>query len=330
MEYILLTGGTGFIGSHTAVELINSGYNIIILDNLSNSNESIIDKLNLITEQNILFYECDVTNYTDINLIFTLYKIIGVIHFAAFKAVGESVSNPLKYYQNNIVGLITLLGVMNEHKCKNIIFSSSATVYGDPDILPITESSKTYAINPYGQTKLMGEQILTDLYNSDPTYNIVLLRYFNPVGAHSSGLIGESPNGKPNNLFPYVLDVVKGVRPHLNIYGSDYDTHDGTGVRDYIHVVDLAKGHVKALDKIDGMGLKIYNLGTGKGYSVLDIVRVFGTQGSKIQYQLTERRSGDSAEVYANSDKARDELEWVAEKSLTDMVRDSLNFLNNQ
>ena len=326
---ILLTGGTGFIGSHTAIELLKEGHDVIIIDNLSNSTDDIITKISTITKKSITFYNADINNFDDLDLIFTNHQINTVIHFAAFKAVGESVSNPLKYYQNNVGGLLSLLKTMDKHDVTNIIFSSSATVYGDPEILPITENSLLSAINPYGQTKLIGENILRDLYRSNDKYKIIILRYFNPVGAHESGLIGESPLGRPNNLFPYILDVAKGKRAHLNIYGNDYNTPDGTGIRDYIHVVDLAQGHVKSLDYIVSSTanfINTYNLGTGKGYSVLDIVTEFSYH-TTIKYKMVDRRKGDSPQVYADCSLAKNELGWVSTKTLKDMVKDSLRFI---
>jgi len=334
---ILLTGGTGFIGSHTAVELLNAGYRVVIIDDLSNSSIDIIDKIDQITsaQDKLAFYVCDVNDKDHLSEIFREENITSVIHFAAFKAVGESVEKPLKYYRNNIGGLITLLEVMSENDVKQLIFSSSATVYGNPETLPITESSPLSAINPYGRTKLWGEQILQDVSKADPEFQIILLRYFNPVGAHESGLIGESPNGIPNNLFPYILDVVKGKRDHLNIFGTDYDTPDGTGIRDYIHVVDLAQGHVSGLRHIQKVnGTEIYNLGTGKGYSVLDIVNAFNCtldqkeDNRRVRYRFENRREGDAASVYANCYSAKDKLGWVASRDLNDMVKDSLNFLD--
>lgn len=325
---ILLTGGTGFIGSHTLVELINSGYETIIVDNLSNSSELVINNLSKITKTEIQFYRIDITNKKELDTIFKTHSIDTVIHFAAYKSVSESVSDPLKYYNNNINGLISLLEVMNENGVKNIIFSSSATVYGNPSELPITESSNINILNPYGQTKLMGEIILSDVTKA---YDIktIILRYFNPVGAHSSGLIGESPIGTPNNLFPYILDVISGKKDKVFIYGSDYDTIDGTGVRDYIHVVDLAKGHVAAVNCIDTIkNIKTYNLGTGKGYSVKQIVDKFNSVlDDKIIYEFTNRREGDAAEIYADCSLANKELGWKAELGIDEMVKDSLFFI---
>jgi len=333
---ILLTGGAGFIGSHTAVELLNDGYHVIIVDNLSNSSADTIDKIKQITNRADLldFYHADITDKEKLDMIFGEHSIDTVIHFAAFKAVGESVSNPLKYYRNNIIGLITLLEVMNEYNVKNIIFSSSAAVYGEPESLPITEQFPTNAINPYGQTKLMGEQILRDISYSDKM-KVILLRYFNPVGAHPSGLIGENPKTLPTNLFPYILDVINGDRDCLNIYGADYDTPDGTGVRDYTHIVDLALSHLAALKHIyDIDGVNVYNLGTGNGYSVLNIVDTFNSlldqngDNRRVVYRFVEKRPGDSEAVYADCSLARKELGWVTTKDLEQMVIDSLRFMN--
>lgn len=334
---ILLTGGTGFIGSHTSVELVKSGYNIIIVDNLSNSKRDVIEKISSITGKNIKFYEADITNEDSVDEIFKTNKIKCVIHFAAFKSVGESVSNPLKYYHNNINGLLILLKVMKKYNVNNIVFSSSATVYGDGNTLPINETAKLNPLNPYGRTKLMGENIIKDYINSSENGKCVILRYFNPVGAHKSGLIGENPNGKPNNLFPYILDVAKGIREKLYIFGNDYNTPDGTGIRDYIHVVDLAKGHVSSveymLDNNNSEKVSIYNLGTGKGYSVLNVVECFNSEIEKyfglnpITYEFTEKRPGDSSEIYADSTLAEDNLGWTCKYDLKEMVKSSLHFL---
>ena len=319
---ILLTGGLGFIGSHTAVELLNDGYEIIIVDNLSNSSIDVRDKIKTITKKDFEFYDLDINDYHDLHQVFDNHNIETVIHFAAFKALNESISEPLKYYHNNISGLITLLRVMENHGVQNIIYSSSATVYGNPTSLPLSERSPLSTINPYGTTKLMGEMILSDMKNM----NVTILRYFNPVGAHKSGLIGERPVGIPNNLFPYILDVVSGKRQCLKIFGNDYDTLDGTPVRDYIHVSDLSKGHVKALESIKGV--KIYNLGTGKGYSVLEIVNAFNDiLTNPIAYELVDRREGDSPAVYADSSLANKELNWTCEYGLNEMITDSLNFI---
>lgn len=323
---ILVTGGTGYIGSHTVVELQNSGYDVVVCDNLSNSSEKSLERIQMITGKPVKFYLADIRDRAAMNQIFDNESIDSVIHFAGLKAVGESVAKPWEYYDNNITGTLTLLDVMRQHDVKNIIFSSSATVYGDPAFVPITEECpKGQCTNPYGWTKSMLEQILTDIQKADPAWNVVLLRYFNPIGAHKSGLIGEDPNGIPNNLMPYVTQVAIGKRPELGVFGNDYDTHDGTGVRDYIHVVDLAVGHVKALIKIEEKaGLKIYNLGTGNGYSVLDIVHNFeSATGVHVPYSIQPRRPGDIATCYASADKAKEELGWVAENDIRDMCADS-------
>ena len=323
---ILVTGGTGYIGSHTVVELQNSGYDVVVCDNLSNSSEKSLERIQMITGKPVKFYLADIRDRAAMNQIFDNESIDSVIHFAGLKAVGESVAKPWEYYDNNITGTLTLLDVMRQHDVKNIIFSSSATVYGDPAFVPITEECpKGQCTNPYGWTKSMLEQILTDIQKADPAWNVVLLRYFNPIGAHKSGLIGEDPNGIPNNLMPYVTQVAIGELPQLGVFGNDYDTHDGTGVRDYIHVVDLAVGHVKALIKIEEKaGLKIYNLGTGNGYSVLDIVHNFeSATGVHVPYSIQPRRPGDIATCYASADKAKEELGWVAENDIRDMCADS-------
>ena len=323
---ILVTGGTGYIGSHTVVELQNSGYDVVVCDNLSNSSEKSLERIQMITGKPVKFYLADIRDRAAMNQIFDNESIDSVIHFAGLKAVGESVAKPWEYYDNNITGTLTLLDVMRQHDVKNIIFSSSATVYGDPAFVPITEECpKGQCTNPYGWTKSILEQILTDIQKADPAWNVVLLRYFNPIGAHKSGLIGEDPNGIPNNLMPYVTQVAIGKRPELGVFGNDYDTHDGTGVRDYIHVVDLAVGHVKALIKIEEKaGLKIYNLGTGNGYSVLDIVHNFeSATGVHVPYSIQPRRPGDIATCYASADKAKEELGWVAENDIRDMCADS-------
>lgn len=328
---ILLPGGAGYIGSHTAVELLNSGKEIIIIDNFSNSKPEVLDKIKKITGKDFKFYEMDYSNKDELNKVFTENKIDAVLNFAGFKAVGESVKKPIEYYMNNISGALVLLDVMRAHNCKKFIFSSSATVYGDPATMPITEEFPTGGTtNPYGTTKLFIEQILKDIYNSDNTWDICILRYFNPVGAHESGLIGEEPQGIPNNLMPYVARVAAGILPELSVFGNDYDTPDGTGVRDYIHVVDLAKGHVKALEKLDkeNEGLYIYNLGTGTGYSVLDMVKAFErATGKEVKYKIAPRRAGDIAKCYANPEKARIELGWIAEKNLDDMCKDSWRYI---
>ncbi len=328
---ILLPGGAGYIGSHTAVELLNSGKEIVIIDNFSNSKPEVLDKIKIITGKDFKFYEMDYRDKDALDKVFSENDIEAVINFAGYKAVGESVQKPIEYYENNIGGCLAVLDVMRKHNCKKFIFSSSATVYGDPEVIPITEECKIGGTtNPYGTTKLFIEQILKDVYASDNTMDICILRYFNPVGAHSSGLIGEEPQGIPNNLMPYVVRVAAGILPELSVFGNDYDTPDGTGVRDYIHVVDLAKGHVKALEKLDreNEGLYIYNLGTGTGYSVLDMVKAFETStGKKVKYKIVGRRAGDIATCYADPAKAREELGWVAEKTLEDMCRDSWNYI---
>lgn len=328
---ILLPGGAGYIGSHTAVELLNAGKEIIIIDNFSNSKPEVLDKIKQITGKDFKFYEMDYSNKEELNKVFTENKIDAVLNFAGYKAVGESVKKPIEYYMNNISGALVLLDVMRAHNCKKFIFSSSATVYGDPATVPITEDFPTGGTtNPYGTTKLFIEQILKDIYNSDNSWDICILRYFNPVGAHESGLIGEEPQGIPNNLMPYVARVAAGILPELSVFGNDYDTPDGTGVRDYIHVVDLAKGHVKALEKLDKEheGLFIYNLGTGTGYSVLDMVKAFEkATGKEVKYKIAPRRSGDIAKCYADPAKAKIELGWVAEKNLDDMCKDSWHYI---
>ena len=328
---ILLPGGAGFIGSHTAVELLNEGKEIIIIDDFSNSSQKSIEAIKKITGKDFKFYEMDYANREKLEKVFEENKIDAVMNFAGFKAVGESVQKPIEYYTNNISGALVVLDVMRKYGCKKFIFSSSATVYGDPEVIPITEDSKVGGTtNPYGTTKLFIEQILKDIYKSDNTWDICILRYFNPVGAHESGLIGEEPKGIPNNLMPYIARVAAGVLPELSVFGNDYDTHDGTGVRDYIHVVDLAKGHVKALEKLDkeNEGLYIYNLGTGTGYSVLDMVKAFEeTTGKEVKYKIAPRRAGDIATCFADPAKARRELNWSTEKTLEDMCKDSWNFI---
>ncbi len=329
---ILVTGGAGYIGSHTVVELLNSGYEVVVVDNLSNSSEKSLKRVEQITGKPVSFYKCDILDREGLNKVLDKEKADACIHFAGLKAVGESVAKPWEYYENNIAGTLTLVDVLRNHGIKNIIFSSSATVYGDPAFIPITEECpKGVCTNPYGWTKSMLEQILTDIQKADPEWNVILLRYFNPIGAHKSGLIGENPNGIPNNLMPYITQVAVGKREKLTVYGNDYDTHDGTGVRDYIHVVDLAKGHVKALEKIkEKAGLKVYNLGTGVGYSVLDIVKNFEeATGVKIPYVIGDRRPGDIATCYSSADKAKEELGWVAENGIKEMCADSWNWQKN-
>ncbi|MDE6313611.1 MAG: UDP-glucose 4-epimerase GalE [Lachnospiraceae bacterium] len=329
---ILVTGGAGFIGSHTCVELLNAGHEVVVLDNLSNSSEKSLERVEEITGKKLNFYKEDILDREALDRIFEKENPDGVIHFAGLKAVGESVQKPLEYYHNNISGTLTLTDVMRKHGVKNIIFSSSATVYGNPQVIPITEECpKGTCTNPYGWTKSMLEQILTDIQFADKEWNVILLRYFNPIGAHKSGLIGENPNGIPNNLMPYITQVAVGKLPQLGVFGDDYDTPDGTGVRDYIHVVDLAIGHVKALKKIqEKAGLKIYNLGTGVGYSVLDIVKNFEeATGVKIPYVIKERRAGDIASCYADAAKAKEELGWVAERGIKEMCEDSWRWQSN-
>ena len=329
---MLVTGCCGYIGSHTCVELLNSGYDIVGLDNFSNSKKEVLDKIKEITGKNIKFYEGNMLDSNVLNQIFSENKIDCVIEFAAYKAVGESVKMPIEYYTNNVSSVLTLLSVMKKFNCKSIVFSSSATVYGDPEIVPITEESKTGGTtNPYGTSKLFVEQILKDLYKSDNEWDICILRYFNPIGAHESGLIGEEPNGIPANLMPYISKVASGKLECLSVFGNDYDTKDGTGVRDYIHVVDLAKGHIKAVEKLDKEknGLYIYNLGTGCGYSVLDMINTFEkVNGIKINYKIVDRREGDIAKCFADPTKAKEELGFVCEKTLDDMVRDAWNYEN--
>jgi UDP-glucose 4-epimerase len=326
MQTILVTGGTGYIGSHTVLQLLESGLQVVILDNYSNSSSESLKRVEKITGKQASLYEGDIRDSEVLNRIFSEHKIDGVIHFAGLKAVGESVALPLKYYENNVYGTLNLCKAMDEHNVKNIVFSSSATVYGDPTELPLHENLPTGTpTNPYGQSKLMVELMLSDLYKADNEWNIVLLRYFNPAGAHPSGLIGEDPNGIPNNLMPFITQVATGKREYLSIFGDDYDTPDGTGVRDYIHVDDLAAGHLKALDKLEQKaGLVTYNLGTGQGYSVLDMVTNFEkASGQKVPYKVTPRRSGDVAACYADPKLAADELGWTAQKGLKEMCEDS-------
>ena len=323
---ILVTGGAGYIGSHTVIELQNAGYDVVVLDNLSNSNPVSLERVEKITGKHVPFYKADILNRDALNEIFEKESIDSCIHFAGLKAVGESVAKPWEYYENNIAGTLTLVDVMRKHNVKNMIFSSSATVYGDPAFVPITEECpKGQCTNPYGWTKSMLEQILSDIQKADPEWNIVLLRYFNPIGAHKSGTIGENPNGIPNNLMPYITQVAVGKLKELGVFGNDYDTPDGTGVRDYIHVVDLARGHVMALKKLQGnAGLNIYNLGTGNGYSVLDLVNNFQeATGVKVPYSIKPRRPGDIATCYASADKAFEELGWKAEFGIKEMCEDS-------
>lgn len=329
---ILLPGGAGYIGSHTAVELLNAGKEIIIIDNFSNSKPQVLDAIKKITSKDFKFYKIDYTDRKKLEKVFEENNIEAVLNFAGYKAVGESVQKPIEYYTNNISGALVLLDTMRKYNCKKFIFSSSATVYGEPEKIPLTEECKTGGTtNPYGTTKLFIEQILKDIYKSDNTWDICILRYFNPVGAHESGLIGEEPKGIPNNLMPYIVRVANGELKELSVFGNDYNTPDGTGVRDYIHVVDLAKGHLKALEKIDKeeKGLYIYNLGTGNGYSVLDMVKAFEkATGKKVSYKIAPRREGDIATCYANPLKAKKELNWIATKTLEDMCKDSWKYIS--
>lgn len=327
---VLVTGGLGYIGSHTVIELIEEGFEPIVIDNLSNSKLEVKDKIEKITGKKLKVYIEDVCNEESLDKIMTENNITDVIHFAGYKAVGESVAKPIMYYENNLLSTINLLKQMKKHHVKNIIFSSSATVYGQPEQLPITEDSKVGGTtNPYGTTKLMIEKILSDVYKSDNEMNITILRYFNPVGGHVSGLLGESPNGIPNNLMPYIVRVAVGKLECLSIFGNDYDTKDGTGVRDYIHIVDLAKGHIAAIKHMNG--LRYYNLGTGTGYSVLELVNAFEKVNNlKVNYKIVERRPGDIASCYADPSKALKELNWKAEKTLEDMMKDSYRFIENE
>ena len=330
---ILVTGGLGFIGSHAVVELLEANYEVVVIDNLSNSSIDVIDKIKEITGKDIVFYQNDVCDEDVLEEIFTKYKIDAVMHFAGYKAVGESVQKPIMYYENNLVSTLHLCKKMLEHNCFKFIFSSSATVYGDPEELPITEDSKVGGTtNPYGTTKLMIERILSDIHVSNPKFTPVILRYFNPIGAHKSGLIGEKPNGIPNNLMPYIVRVASGELEILSVFGNDYDTPDGTGVRDYIHVVDLARGHLYALKKaLNDEGVFYYNLGTGTGYSVLDLVTNFEkVNGVKVPYKIVDRRPGDIASCYADPTKAFKELGWKAEYGIEDMMKDSYNFILKQ
>ena len=325
---ILVTGGAGYIGSHTCVELLNAGYDVVIIDNLYNSNQKAVDRIEEITGKKVKFYPDDMMDRAAVKRVFDENKIDAVIHFAGLKAVGESVHKPIEYYRTNIGSTLNLTDEMRAHGCKNIIFSSSATVYGDPAEIPITENCpKGTCTNPYGWTKWMQEQILTDIHTADPEWNVILLRYFNPIGAHKSGLIGEDPKGIPNNLLPYVAQVAIGKLPEINVFGNDYDTPDGTGVRDYIHVVDLARGHVKAIERFAKKdGVFICNLGTGHGYSVLDVIHAFEKAcGKELPYVIRERRPGDIATCYSSPAKAEKELGWTAEFDLEDMCRDSWN-----
>lgn len=329
---ILVTGGAGYIGSHTCVELLNSGYEVVVVDNLCNSSEKSLERVEELTGKKVKFYKGDILDRDSLNRIFEQESIESCIHFAGLKAVGESVSKPWEYYENNIAGTLTLVDVMRQHNCKNIIFSSSATVYGDPAQIPITEECpKGQCTNPYGWTKSMLEQILMDIQKADPEWNVILLRYFNPIGAHKSGRIGENPNGIPNNLMPYVTQVAVGKLKELGVFGNDYETPDGTGIRDYIHVVDLAIGHVKALKKIEKKaGLCIYNLGTGHGYSVMDIIKNFEAANDiKIPYVIKDRRPGDIAICYCDPHKAKEELGWEAQYGILKMCEDAWRWQKN-
>lgn len=327
---ILVTGGTGYIGSHTATALLQQGYDVVIMDNLCNSKAEAINRIEKITGKRPAFYQTDMMDMDGMRTIFRTHNIDAVIHFAGLKAVGESVQQPMRYYYNNITGSLQLFQVMAEFQVKTIVFSSSATVYGMNNPIPYVEGMPTSATNPYGYTKLMIEQMLMDIHQADSAWNVMLLRYFNPIGAHESGLLGEDPNGIPNNLMPYIMQVAVGKLPYLNIYGNDYDTSDGTGVRDYIHVMDLADGHLKALDYIQKHpGLEIFNLGTGHGTSVLEIVKAFEkASGQKIPYQIAPRRAGDIAAFFADNTRAVNLLHWQAKYNISDMCRDSWNFIH--
>jgi UDP-glucose 4-epimerase len=328
---ILVTGGAGYIGSHTVVELLNAGHEAVIVDNLSNSNIKVLERIKAITGKEPAFYNCDILNKDELRKVFIEHKVDSVIHFAAFKAVGESVAKPLMYYSNNITGTLSLCEVMIEAGVKDMVFSSSATVYGDPHKVPITEDFPLMGTNPYGRTKLMMEDILRDLYASDPSWNIALLRYFNPVGAHESGTMGEDPNGIPNNLMPFVTQVAVGKREQLSVFGGDYETEDGTAIRDYIHVVDLAVGHLKALEKIESKpGIVTYNLGTGNGSSVLQVIQAFEkATGVKINYKVVDRRPGDAKACYADPSFAEKELGWKATRNIEDMCADAWRWQSN-
>ena len=328
---VLVTGGAGFIGSHTVVELLNEGYDVIVVDNLCNANQEALNRIEKITGKKVTFYETDVRNAAEMENIFATHKIDWVIHFAGLKAVGESVAKPIEYYDNNLISTLVLVETMKKFGVKNIVFSSSATVYGDPAELPLKETSiMNPTTNPYGTSKVMQEQILKDLCVANKEWNVVLLRYFNPVGAHESGLIGEDPKGIPNNLMPYVAQVASGKLKEIGVFGNDYPTPDGTGVRDYIHVVDLARGHVAAIKHLKNAGVHIYNLGTGNGYSVLDMIKAFGKAcGKQPPYQIKPRRAGDIATCYASAEKAAKDLDWKAEYDLEKMCVDQWNWQKN-
>lgn len=322
---VLVTGGAGYIGSHTTIELLDAGHDVIIVDNFSNSSPIVLDRIKLISQREFKFYEVDITDREKLEVVFEEHEIDAVIHFAALKAVGESVAKPLEYYMNNITSSLVLFDLMRKYGVKKFVFSSSATVYGDPEMCPILEDFPLSVTNPYGRTKLMIEDILRDMCLADKSLDVAILRYFNPIGAHKSGLIGEEPEGIPNNIMPYITKVAIGSLPHLNVFGDDYDTLDGTGVRDYIHVVDLAEGHVKALEKLnENPGLLTYNLGTGNGYSVLQLVNAFSKASEKIiPYVITDRRPGDIAMCYADPSKAERELGWKAKYGIDEMCQDS-------
>lgn len=328
---ILITGGAGYIGSHTSVELLNAGYDIVIVDNFSNSKPEVLNRIEELTGKKFKFYKVDILDRDALNEVFSENDIEAVIHFAGLKSVGESVAMPISYYYNNITGSLILAELMAKHDVKKIVFSSSATVYGMNNVSPLTEDLPLSTTNPYGSTKLMIEQIFQDIYVSDKEWSIALLRYFNPIGAHESGRIGEDPKGIPNNIMPYITQVAVGKRDKLSIFGDDYDTHDGTGVRDYIHVVDLAKGHLKAVEKVmKAKGIEAYNLGTGIGYSVLDLVKNFEeATGAKVPYVITKRRPGDIATCFSDPTKALKELDWKTEKTLKDMCKDSWKWQSN-
>ena len=328
---ILVTGGTGYIGSHTSIELLKKGEQIVIVDNLSNSKIEMVEKIKELSGKDFKFYKVDLLDRENLEKVFQENEINEVIHFAGLKAVGESCEKPIEYYHNNITGTLVLVDLMRKYNCKKIVFSSSATVYGDPASVPIKEDFPLSTTNPYGTTKLFIERILEDIYKADNEWSVILLRYFNPIGAHESGEIGENPNGIPNNLLPYINYVAAGKLDHLNVFGNDYNTPDGTGVRDYIHVVDLALGHLKAIDKARTMtGVEVYNLGTGKGYSVLDIVKAFERVNNvEVKYEITGRRPGDIAECYADPTKAKEELGWVATRNLDQMCEDGWRYTKN-
>lgn len=328
---ILVTGGAGYIGSHTCVELLNAGYSVVVIDNLHNSKQEALRRVQEITGKSLAFYKVDMVDYAALEGVFRKHNIEAVIHFAALKAVGESVEIPLRYFQNNIIGTLNLFDLMAKYDAKNMVFSSSATVYGDPEVSPIPETAKRFAVNPYGRTKLLTEDMLFDLHVADPSWNAALLRYFNPIGAHPSGRIGEDPNGIPNNLLPYIAQVAVGKRTHLNVFGNDYPTPDGTCIRDYIHVVDLAIGHLKALEKLKSKpGIEPYNLGTGTGSSVLEVLHAFErASGKQIPYQFAPRRHGDAVICYADPSKAKRELGWEAQRSLEEMCADVWRWQSN-